>query len=90
LQLHEVHDVDHADFEVGQMLAHDRDGGERLQRGHVAATGHHHVGRNALIEHRQYIEKYGEDLPEVRHWTWAQPRRTNRRNCRIRFAAHEQ
>ncbi|WP_218596670.1 hypothetical protein [Chroogloeocystis siderophila] len=25
--------------------------------------------RNKLIEHKQYINKYG-DLPEVRDWTW--------------------
>ncbi len=24
-----------------------------------------------LIEHRQYIERYGEDLPEIREWRWA-------------------
>ena len=24
-----------------------------------------------LIEHRQYINTYGEDLPEIRNWTWA-------------------
>ncbi len=24
-----------------------------------------------LIEHKQYIDKHGEDLPEVRNWTWA-------------------
>jgi xylulose-5-phosphate/fructose-6-phosphate phosphoketolase len=23
-----------------------------------------------LIEHEQYINKYGEDLPEIRNWTW--------------------
>jgi xylulose-5-phosphate/fructose-6-phosphate phosphoketolase len=23
-----------------------------------------------LIEHRHYIEQFGEDLPEVRHWQW--------------------
>ena len=23
-----------------------------------------------LVEHRQYIELHGEDLPEVRHWQW--------------------
>ncbi len=26
--------------------------------------------RDRLVEHRQYIERYGEDLPEVREWTW--------------------
>jgi xylulose-5-phosphate/fructose-6-phosphate phosphoketolase len=23
-----------------------------------------------LLEHRQYIEKWGEDLPEIRNWQW--------------------
>ena len=49
LQLHQVDDVDHADFQLGQMLAQDGHGGERLQRGHVAAAGHDHVGRDALV-----------------------------------------
>jgi xylulose-5-phosphate/fructose-6-phosphate phosphoketolase len=26
--------------------------------------------RDKRVEHRQYIERYGEDLPEVREWTW--------------------
>ena len=49
LELHEVDDIDHPDFQLGQMLAHNGDGGERLQRGHVATAGHDHVGRNALV-----------------------------------------
>jgi hypothetical protein len=49
LQLHEVDDVDHPDSQVGQELAHDGDGGERFQRGHVAAAGHDYIWCSALV-----------------------------------------
>jgi xylulose-5-phosphate/fructose-6-phosphate phosphoketolase len=26
--------------------------------------------RERLIEHRQYITKYGQDMPDIREWTW--------------------
>ena len=49
LQPHEIDDVDHADFQIGQMLTQDRHGSQDLQRGRVAAAGHHHVRFAALI-----------------------------------------
>jgi xylulose-5-phosphate/fructose-6-phosphate phosphoketolase len=26
--------------------------------------------RNQLVEHKQYVREYGEDMPEIRDWTW--------------------
>jgi xylulose-5-phosphate/fructose-6-phosphate phosphoketolase len=26
--------------------------------------------RNRLVQHKQYIHQYGEDMPEIRNWTW--------------------
>jgi xylulose-5-phosphate/fructose-6-phosphate phosphoketolase len=37
--------------------------------GHRAAYAQQAL-RDKLIEHKQYIAKHGEDLPEIRNWKW--------------------
>jgi len=40
--------------------------------GHIAAYTKQ-ATRDKLIEHKQYIAKYGQDMPEIREWTWKLP-----------------
>ena len=49
LQLHQIDDIDHPDLQIGQMLAQNGNGGQNLQRGRVAAAGHHHVRLGVLV-----------------------------------------
>ncbi len=37
--------------------------------GHIAAYAKQII-RDRLIDHKQYITRYGEDMPDVRNWKW--------------------
>jgi xylulose-5-phosphate/fructose-6-phosphate phosphoketolase len=37
----------------------------KYEKAHVKQAIH-----NKLIEHRQYIDKHGDDMPEIRNWKW--------------------
>jgi xylulose-5-phosphate/fructose-6-phosphate phosphoketolase len=39
----------------------------------VRCTNVKQAVRDKRIEHKQYVRKYGEDMPEVRDWRWGQP-----------------
>jgi xylulose-5-phosphate/fructose-6-phosphate phosphoketolase len=41
--------------------------------------------REKLIEHKQYIGTYGEDMPDIRNWTWS-PAPVEKRRRRKSFA----
>ena len=43
---------------------------DRVPKLHDVAPRLKHVLRNTLIEHKLYISSHGEDMPEIRHWTW--------------------
>ena len=40
--------------------------------GHIAAYTKQMI-RDKLIEHKEYIRKYGQDMPEIREWVWKSP-----------------
>ena len=37
--------------------------------GYIAAYTKQYI-RDKIIEHKQYIKKYGQDMPEIREWKW--------------------
>ena len=42
------------------------------QMGYLAAYVRQAM-RDKLIDHRHYIQRHGEDMPEIRNWTWGHP-----------------
>ncbi len=38
--------------------------------GYIAAYARQAI-RNKLIDHKHYVSERGEDMPEIRNWTWA-------------------
>ena len=42
----------------------------------LGATGDHvrQLMRDKLVEHNLYINTHGQDIPEIRNWTWGEPR----------------
>jgi xylulose-5-phosphate/fructose-6-phosphate phosphoketolase len=34
--------------------------------------------REALIDHKQYVDRYGQDMPQIREWVWGAGRATKR------------
>jgi xylulose-5-phosphate/fructose-6-phosphate phosphoketolase len=44
---------------------------DRLPQLHAGAEYIRQGLRDKLLEHREYIMRYGEDLPEIRNWRWA-------------------
>ncbi len=47
---------------------------ERVPRLHAVAGHEKQWLRNRLIEHKLYVTRYGEDMPEIRDWHWPENR----------------
>ena len=49
LELHQVHHIHHAELQLRQLTAQDADGGERFERGRIAAAGHDDIRLLPLV-----------------------------------------
>src|SRR5277367_2116080 len=43
LELHQIDDIDHTDFQIGQMLTKDGNSSQNLQSGCVSAAAHYYI-----------------------------------------------
>ncbi len=43
---------------------------DRVPRLHDVAAHQKQAFRNKLVEHKHYIDKYGDDMPEIKNWQW--------------------
>jgi len=43
---------------------------DRIPQLHYVAARAKQYLRDKLIDHKQYIQKHGEDMPEIRNWKW--------------------
>ncbi len=43
---------------------------DRVPKLRIVAAYAKQAVRDKLIEHKEYITKYGQDMPEIREWTW--------------------
>jgi hypothetical protein len=49
LEFHQIHHVDHPNLQLRELLAHQIDGGESFDCGHVAAAGHDYIRLATLV-----------------------------------------
>ena len=49
LELHQIHNVNHADFQFGEMLPQQLNGGQSFKRRHVPGAGHHDIRFATLV-----------------------------------------
>ncbi len=51
---------------------------DRVERLREVAAHQKQAFHNKLVEHRLYIDKYGDDMPEIKNWEWPASARPDR------------